>query len=252
MAVIARTIFQSIFDFCLPRECPACRTGYESDRTFCPECEEEINQLELAGRCDRCSMPVTLPGAPCAQCLGKGLSPFEQIISLGVFKGPLQSAIRRMKYERRWALGEALTDRLIRRSDVRGLLTQADVLIPVPLHRQRQRSRGYNQADVIARRIGRDQGRRLHVAYPAERVGKTETQTHLHLKTQRFENLRHAFELMDAAAIANKHVVIVDDVLTTGATLVSFARILKPAKPASISAIVLAVADPKGRAFEVI
>jgi ComF family protein len=157
-----------------------------------------------------------------------------------------------MKYERRWALGEKLADRLTQRMDVRTLLAQSHVLIPVPLHRHRQRSRGYNQADVIAKRIADCPGPKLGVAYPAERVGNTETQTHLHSKTERFENLRHAFELIDPSAVEGRHLVIVDDVLTTGATLVSFARILKPAKPASISAIVLAVADPKGRAFEVI
>jgi predicted amidophosphoribosyltransferase len=195
-----------------------------------------------------------------------------------------------MKYEHRWALAERLADRLIMRLDVQEILTHAEVLIPVPLHRKRQRERGFNQAEVIARRlcrqfkIVRGSGRNsrdrsgidddpwIHplcsglgyqrlfgfmrapnlTVVRAKRIRPTETQTHLHSRAERAENLRNAFDLVDPAAIEGKHIVLADDVLTTGATLMSLARALKPAGPASLSAIVLAVADPKGRAFEVI
>jgi predicted amidophosphoribosyltransferase len=224
-------------------------------------------------------MPVTIPGAPCAQCLGNGLSPFEKVVCLGVLKDPLKSVIHRMKYEHRWPLAERLADRIVQRSDLQAVLENAEVLVAVPLHRRRQRERGYNQAEVIARRLCRifnSAGRkardlpeldddlpidpqpsgsgyqRLRIARVAARVRPTETQTHLHSRAQRTENLRGAFVLMEPSKIEGKHVVLVDDVMTTGATLVTLARTLKPAKPASLSAIVLAVADPKGRAFEVI
>ena len=187
-----------------------------------------------------------------------------------------------MKYEHRWALAERLADRLFFRPDVQAILKQVEVLVPVPLHRQRQRERGYNQAEVIARRLckvfnspGRKAGDRmagdndspidprpfgpgcqrsskLTVIRAARRIRPTETQTHLHSRAQRTENLRDAFELINPVAIEGKHIVLIDDVLTTGATLTSLARALKPAKPACLSAFVLAVADPKGRAFEVI
>ena len=261
--------------------------GFEGTAVFCRDCENELGNLELSARCSLCAMPVTLPGAPCAQCVGSGLPPFDQIVSVGVMKEPLKTLIHHAKYHGRWLLAELLADRLARRADVRDMLGNAEVAVPVPLHRKRQVERGYNQAEVIARRIcrrfnaldspGRKAGDRsakhdvslfdsrpsgwgchrfffpgLKVVHAAKRIRATETQTHLHSRAQRIENLRGAFELVNPAAIEDKHVVLVDDVLTTGATLVSLARTVKKANPRSISAVVLAVADPKGRAFEVI
>ena len=177
---------------------------------------------------------------------------------------------------------------MVHRDDICAMLEMADVLVPVPLHRSRELHRGFNQAEVMAQRIsklfnspGRKAGDRLDddvdtptdprpagsgyqgnfkfgrspklpVVNAGVRIRVTETQTHLPSRTQRTENLRGAFVLSDPASLKDKHIVLVDDVMTTGATLVSFARTLKHANPASISAILLAVADPKGRAFEVI
>ena len=187
--------------------------------------------------------------------MGKGLPPFERIVCLGVLKDALKAGVHRAKYERRWPLAERLADRLLARTDVRSLLADIDVIVPVPLHSQRQRQRGYNQAEVIARRIclaRHPHQRNLRCKRAAVRISNTESQTHLPSRAQRMENLSDAFVLAAPAAIAGKNIVLVDDVLTTGATLVSLARTLQSAKPASVSAIVLAVADPKGRQFEVI
>jgi predicted amidophosphoribosyltransferase len=283
MVQMLRAISRSILDFCLPRECPACRTPHESTGMFCHDCDNEIQKLNDGPRCGHCAMPVTLVDAPCAHCLGKGLSPFEKIACLGVLKDSLKSIVHRAKYEHRWPLAEHLADRLVSRSDVQSMLVDIDVIVPVPLHIKRQRQRGYNQAEVIARRAshmhrqfdsparkGGDRSendvasprdprpsglgyqRKLTVKNAAVRVLNTESQTHLPSRAKRMENLSGAFVLIDPDAIAGRNILLVDDVLTTGATLVSLARTLQVAKPARLSAIVVAVADPKGRHFEVI
>jgi ComF family protein len=242
-------ISRSILDFCLPRECPACRIGHESHGVFCTDCEDEIQKLNDAPRCDRCAMPITLVDAPCAHCLGNGLPPFKQIVCLGVLKDALKASVHRAKYEHRWPLAERLADRLVLRNDVRLLLSNSDVIVPVPLHFKRQYQRGYNQAEVIAHRVC--QGK-LKVKCAAVRALNTESQTHLPSRAKRMTNLSEAFVLIDPEAIEGKNIVLVDDVLTTGSTMVSLARTMQTAKPASLSAIVLAVADPKGRHFEMI
>lgn len=176
--------------------------------------------------------------------MGKGPANFERVVRLVAFADPVRIMIHHLKYHRRWAIGEELADRLLQQERTKELLQETDVLVPVPLHWRRQLPRGYNQAEVIARRLGKRCN--LPVARPAKRVRHTEMQTHLHSHARRAENLRDAFDLCDGGKIAGKHVTVIDDVWTTGATMQAIARALKQAKPASLSAIVVATADPRG------
>jgi ComF family protein len=153
-----------------------------------------------------------------------------------------------MKYSGRWNVGESLAARLLSQQRIADLVSEADVLVPVPLHFVRQFRRGYNQAAVVARWMSMKQDK--PVVRPLRRVRHTETQTHLHSRQKRFKNLRNAFKLVNPTAVQGKRVLVIDDVMTTGATLQTVARALRPARPASLSAIVLAVADPRGRSFQ--
>lgn len=155
-----------------------------------------------------------------------------------------------MKYHRRWAVGEMLADRLLASESAKSLMATADCLLPVPLHFRRQFGRGYNQSQVLARRIGKQC--HVPVVRGVIRIRNTKTQTEIRSQKDRHDNVRGAFTLVNSNVVAGKHVVVVDDVMTSGATLQAVGRALLEAKPASISALVLAVADPKGRHFEMI
>jgi ComF family protein len=209
-----------------------------------------MRKLFDAAACNRCAMPLAQSGAPCPYCNDKGPPLLDRVVSLGLFREPLKSAIHHAKYSRRWGLAELLTDRLLHQNRVAELLAETDVIVPVPLHRSRQVERGYNQADVIARRLGTRMKRK--VRSPVERLRNTETQTHLHSRTRREANLRDAFVLVQPRVVRGRRILLVDDVMTTGATLQSLARTLRPAEPASVCALVLAVADPRGREFQAI
>jgi ComF family protein len=245
--MVLRKILRPLLDFCYPHTCPCCGALAHGDGNLCLLCDGQLQQLQDLPFCDRCARPLAQHGFPCPHCRGKGLYPYQQLARLGNFQDPLKNLIYQMKYHRRWTVGEDLADRLLRDQAVREFLSSADALVPVPLHPFRHISRGYNQADVIARRLAHAVGR--PVLRPAKRLRNTASQTQLRSRTQREENVKNAFALRKGGAIAGKRIVVVDDVMTSGATLRSLGRVLLNADPASLSAIVLAVADPLGRDF---
>jgi len=247
--VLARQIINDLLEFCFPGACAICQKPCEGSAALCEACMAELNFLARAAACHACGAPLALPDAPCAFCKGRGIPNFDRILRLGIYEDPLRTLIHQFKYHHKWTIGEHLADWLLQQEHVKGLLTQTDCLAPVPLHRWRQFTRGFNQAEVLARRLSKKC--RLPMVHPARRAINTKTQIHLHGRALRMENLRGAFELKNPDTIRGRHVVIIDDVMTTGATLRTFARTLRRAKPASLCAIVVAVADPTGRGFEV-
>lgn len=239
----ARRLLSDLLEFCYPATCSGCRAPCPAAGFLCDECESSLQQLEAEPACPCCAMPLSVEGSPCPQCRGKGVPHYEKIVALGCFAPPLSELIHHMKYHGRWPLAEHLASRLLKQDCARALLAQADVLIPVPLHRLRQMLRGYNQAEVIASRLA--QSGRLRVIQPVVRTRYTAAQTQQHSRIRRFGNLRKAFRLKDPQAIRGQRVLVIDDVMTTGATLQTLARVLRPAKPAQLSALVIAAADPR-------
>lgn len=241
--------WRDVADFCYPALCAACRDACPSGSFLCSMCEAGLCTLENQAACESCAMPLALEGSSCPRCRGNGVAHYDRIIVLGRFAEPLAGLVHHVKYHGRWPVAEDLADRLLKQERVRLLLDGADRLLPVPLYWLRQAMRGYNQAEVIAARLARV--RQLRVIRPIVRHRHTPTQTRLS-KAERFKNLQGAFRLRDAASVRGQHIVVIDDVTTTGATLQTLARILRPAKPASLDALLLAAADPRGRDFQVV
>lgn len=246
-----RTWLGAVADWLYPGACACCGELCDGGRPICLDCFAQLKHLESAAACRACGKPLSQDGAPCPWCHGKGLYPYDSIVRLGVFVEPLRHLIHQTKYAGRWPVGEFLADRLLRQSRVRAMLKGADCVVPVPLHWLRQFIRRYNQAEVVARRLRSYRSRALKLAQPVRRIRNTESQTRLS-RQQREENLRGAFKLIRPRAIAGKHVVVIDDVMTTGATLQAVGRALVAAKPASLSAIVVSLADPRHANFEAI
>jgi len=242
-----RTVLGWMADLAYPGACVHCKAFCDGSGPLCDACDATLRNLSNAAACDHCAMPVAQPGAPCPRCLGKGLYPYERVGRLCVYDEPVKAIIKQFKYHRRWPLGEWLMDRLLEQPRTQSLLNQIDLIVPVPLHRKRQFSRGYNQARVIAGRVGKE--RRIPIASPVKRVRDTEQQALLTSQKDRQSNVRDAFALVDAQAIKGKRVLVVDDVLTTGATLQAVGRTLLTGNPAALCGMVLAVADPRKRDF---
>lgn len=154
-----------------------------------------------------------------AEKLMAGRIPFERIASFCVYAkgGMLPSLIHQLKYHHRKDIGILLGR--IYGTDLVGsdFLKPIDTIVPVPLHPRKQKDRGYNQAEIIAQGISEatslpmSVGNLIRVVYNPTQTRRT--------KTQRWENVRDIFSLTDPDAFAHKHLLLVDDVITTGSTI---------------------------------
>jgi ComF family protein len=149
------------------------------------------------------------------------------------YKFPLDKLIQALKYRERLILVNFLADALTRR-----ITTRPDCIVALPLHPTRLRERGFNQSLLLARQISRRLGIPL-LADACERVRNTPPQSSLPWK-ERDKNMRLAFACKPGADMRGKHVAVVDDVMTTGASVGELARALKQAGAKEVSAWVVA------------
>jgi ComF family protein len=150
----------------------------------------------------------------------------------------MREAVHAFKFRGRRALAAPLGDLLVEVTDGRLPAGRPGLLVPVPLHPRRERERGFNQASLLARRIGRAWQVPVHDDALVRRVA-TPSQTELDAPARR-ANVRNAFRLRRPELIAGRHVLLVDDILTTGATLSECARCLRAGGAATVGALTVA------------
>ena len=185
----------------------------------------------------------------CHQCR-IGETPFAAARSLTLFEGRVRTAIHRLKFEGRRELGPVLGEMLAFFVRQTAALGHPDLIVPVPLHARRQQERGYNHASLLAQPVSRALGAPL-LADGLVRIAATAPQTELR-REQRWANVFNAFRANGASAdqLPGHAVLLVDDVLTTGATAAECARTLLCAGAASVHVATLARAmPPPGRGY---
>jgi len=151
------------------------------------------------------------------------------------YEGPLREAVHAFKFEARRSLARPLADLVIEQCGA-GLAADVDALVPVPLGRARERERGFNQARLIAERLAASLGCHVEPGW-LTRVRPTASQSDLGAAERR-ANVRGAFAA--AARVAGRHVVLVDDVLTTGATAAECGRALRAAGARAVGVLSVA------------
>ena len=161
---------------------------------------------------------------------------FDCARSYGVYQGPLLRAILLLKFERMEPLGEWFAEQLAGLVKAQGL--EADLVVPVPLHRERERERGYNQADLIAKPLAK----RLGLKHRGVLLVRTRPRPDKHILSmeERWESVRGAFATRPGSQVDNLRVLLVDDVMTTGATLDACARALQEAGAKSVIGLTVA------------
>lgn len=205
---------QRVIAAVLPQECVLCgATG--GDRLLCGACAAELPRLETQ-RCPVCASPS--PAAqPCGACL-KSKPAFDATFAVWRYAFPVDRLVQALKFEHRLALAGLFAQAMRENEPPLG-----DLLLPVPLSAARLKERGFNQALEIARPLGAMLGIPLR-SDACRRTTETMPQTALPWKERR-RNVRNAFDC--TIDLTGKSVVVVDDVMTTGATLDELARTLK-------------------------
>lgn len=234
LASAARRALDAIY----PPACPACHGPVLQNGFLCAECWTLAPFIERP-YCER-------SGAPFPQDLGAGLLSPQVLADPPVWTraravmlyqdGPARRLVHALKYSDRVDYAKPMGLWMARAGAE--VLEGADLLAPVPLHRRRLFSRRFNQAAALAAAISKASGKPCDPMALA-RVRKTPPQVGL-TRTQRAENVQGAFRAPDASVIAGRRIVLVDDVMTSGATANAAARVLLRAGAANVDVLVFA------------
>jgi len=221
-----------VLDMVLPRRCLLCAN--RARKNLCAGCDADLPAIE--GACFRCGIPLDFPQTgiagphnrgqeTCGACTRKP-PPYDRTVAALDYRFPVTVLAQRFKFNRSFACGAILASRMVRAVDSRACLSEMPVeaLVPVPLHASRQFLRVFNQAEVLARDLGKALG--IPVASRAlRRTRRTPAQSGLSAR-DRSQNLTGAFK---ARSIDARHVALVDDVMTTGTTAGECTKVLKRA-----------------------
>jgi ComF family protein len=216
----------------LPQSCHLCGAD-SAARPLCAACLRELPWLP-GGRCAVCAVPLPT-GSVCGACLERPPR-FEQVEAVFAYRYPVDALIRAYKYRGRLALARVLAEQLARQ-----VARDVDVIVPTPLATGRLAERGFNQSLEIARIVAAETGVAI-IPDACRKTAETPPQASLPWK-ERARNVRRTF--VCDADFDGERVAVVDDVLTTGATLNELARVLRKAGAGSVRGWVIARALPR-------
>jgi ComF family protein len=217
MAGLLQSLSDGVLGLLFPDRCAGCG---EPGSLFCEQCRGTLRPYP------RQDLPLRCPQQP----------PLLDTITIGyLFEGVLRDAIHALKYERVRRIAEPLGELLV--EQIRHRPLHADALVPVPLHPRRMAERGFNQSELLAAPLARASGIPL-LGRGLARQRETAHQVGLDARA-RLDNVREAF-VWQQPMPAPARVVLIDDVLTTGATLIACAQALRRAGAREVWALVLA------------
>ena len=240
-----KKLFNKIIDVVFPPDITCIMCGNEvnnSEFCLCDDCEGSLQKCEKV--CEVCGTPVRSEAHFCVVC-SENKRLFDYARAPLVYKDNVIRAVHNFKYNGNKYLARPFAKIMLSSyNELKSLVGGFDLIVPIPLHKTKLKKRGFNQAELLAKEVS------LLTDVPMEnvaiRVKNTSTQTDLS-KSERKLNLENAFDLLDKSKVKNKNVLIIDDILTTGATTESLAEILRKAKAKNICVLTFARTDIEER-----
>ncbi|WP_459188761.1 ComF family protein [Parabacteroides sp. APC149_11_2_Y6] len=227
-----RRILNDLLNLFYPRLCLLCKkTLIDGEEQICLHCLSNLSYSHFSA----------IANNPATQ-LFAGKIPFIHATAFLLFEkgGHVQQLIHALKYYGNKELGYQLGKIAALEYINKGLFSNVDCLVPIPLHPKKQRKRGYNQAEWIA--MGIQSVTNIPINTTAiRRIHSTETQTHKQVY-ERWKNVQSIFELSEAETLNGKHILLIDDVITTGATIEACINTLLSTPGIQISIFGLAIA----------
>ena len=252
----------------LPADCRLCEQPLlrSSRLPVCEDCLAAFPRISSEKQCATCGLPLQAtpgadglddadddarhPDAPeqpvlsgptggtlCGECRSRTFR-FDLARSFACYENPLVRAVLLLKFEELEPLADWFADRLAELVRQNPSISQADLVVPVPLHKQRRNERGFNQAELLSKRVAR----RLKLPHAGVLLVRKKPRPDKHLLTQRerWESVRGAFATHAGSQVDNRRVLLVDDVMTTGATLDACAKALRDAGASEVFGLTVA------------
>lgn len=223
-----KIILSAFADFIWPPKCLICNNSLENEnKIICDECEKGII-LFSPPFCFHCGKPLFYPGdfseRLCASCKEEK-DHFDRAFIIGSYENSLREAVHQFKYNKKILLRKYFSILINDYIEKNNVLDKIDVIVPVPLFLTKKRERGFNQSELLAKEISKKWDLPV-LTENLYRARHTEPQYNLDY-TRREKNIKGAFKLKDKNIVEGKKILLIDDVITTGATINECSRILK-------------------------
>lgn len=227
--------FWQVLDWVYPPVCASCgEPGYR----LCPDCYEKINFMH-GNQCQVCGCSINKASRLCEACR-EHMPPYDGVRSLAYYEGVIRECVHALKYENNQSLGDtfsaSLAELIINEN------WQIDIVVPVPLSVQRYHERGYNQSSLLAKPLAAQLRLKVN-PFALKRIRHTASQVGLSAD-ERHQNVIGAFKA-EADLVRGKNILLVDDVMTTGATMTACAQAAKDGGAKFVYGVTLARFAPR-------